>query len=406
MYGGILILKFRKALDMIFIFLLLAALAVSVLASEDKFTQDRYNLSHKDAKIRGEAAWALGKSGDSRAVGPLVLVLRDGDRNVREWAGLALVKIGKPAVEEMIIALESKDDLVRWQAAATLGLINDTRAVLPLISALGSMSSETRYWAAVSLGLLNDSQAKEELLIALGDENQSVRAASGWALRSIEGAAATDLLIQILQDSNSLRRLGATEALAKTDDKKAVGPLIQALQDGDNVVRAEAARALGEINDSSAVDPLVGILGDNDNVVRSQAMDALAAMGRPASQALIIVLESGSELMRQGAAEVLGEIKEERAIEPLIVAFQSKDMREFAVQALVNINRSRAVEPFIQLLQDHNQTSDIRADAAWALGEVGDAKANEALLQAMSAEEDNDVRINAAKALKKVKASA
>ena len=371
---GILILKFRKALDMIFILLLLAVLAVSVQASEDRFVQDLQNLSHKEAKIRGEAAWALGKSGDTRATGPLIRALKDEDRNVREWSVLALVKIGKAATEKLVFALESENDLVCWQAAAALGLINDTRAVSPLISTLGSMSSETRYWSAISLGYLNDGQAKEALLLALGDENRSVRAASGFALHSIERAAATDLLIQILQDGNNLRRLGAVEALTK-------------------------------INDSRAVDPLVRILGDNDSVVRSQAIDALGAMGRPASQALIQVLENGSELMKQGAAEALGEIKEERAIEPLIVSFQIKDMRKIAVQALANINSSRAVEPFIQLLQDHNQTSDMRADAAWAIGEMGDAKANEALLQAMSANEDNDVKINAAMALKKVKAS-
>ena len=405
MCRGMLILKFRKALGMIFILSLLAALAFSVQASEDKFTQDLQNLSHKDAKIRGEAAWALGKSGDTRAVGPLVQALKDGDRNVREWAVLALAKMGRPATEELIFALKRESELVRWQAAAALGLINDSAAVEPLIKALFSPSNETRYWAAISLGQIKDTQAREALIHVLGNGNQSVREASGRALLSIDGALGFDSLRALLKDSDSNRRVGAVEALARTGDERAVQPLIQALRDENGKVRAAAAEALGEINDSRAIEPLIQALADDDSDVRSRATDALAKMGRPASDKLILALENENILIKQGAAEALGEIKETRAIEPLISAFQIKEMRLVGVNALLKINKSSAVEPFIQILKDETATDDMRADASWALGEMGDPRAKEALLQTLATGKDNNVKMSAARALKQIKQS-
>ena len=64
------------------------------------------------------------------------------------------------------------------------------------------------------------------------------------------------------------------------------------------------------------------------------------------------------------------------------------------MDALVNINKISAVEPIIQILRNENVSDDMRADAAWALGEMGDARANEALLQAMANDKGSDARMN------------
>jgi len=70
----------------------------------------------------------------------------------------------------------------------------------------------------------------------------------------------------------------------------------------------------------------------------------------------------------------------------------------------VKINKSSAVEPIIKMLKDENASDDMRADAAWALGVMGDARANEALLCAMTEDKDSNVRVNAARSLTKIKA--
>jgi HEAT repeat protein len=51
--------------------------------------------------------------------------------------------------------------------------------------------------------------------------------------------------------------------------------LIAALKDNNSTVRWCAAWALGEIKDTRAIGPLIEALEDDDNGVRREAMDAM-----------------------------------------------------------------------------------------------------------------------------------
>jgi len=83
--------------------------------------------------IREEAAKALGKIGDVRAVKPLIAaLLTDDESSVHRAAAQALGKIGDvQAVEPLITALKNVSD-----AASALGELKDARAVEPLIAVL------------------------------------------------------------------------------------------------------------------------------------------------------------------------------------------------------------------------------------------------------------------------------
>ena len=69
------------------------------------------------------------------AVVPLADCLRDPEASTA--AAAALVKIGKPAVSELIRAVESDKDDIRLEAARTLSRIDDPRTAETLNSALG-----------------------------------------------------------------------------------------------------------------------------------------------------------------------------------------------------------------------------------------------------------------------------
>jgi len=58
-------------------------------------------------KIRGNAAWTLGKIGDSRAVKPLIDALCDEVPEVRATAGQAILNIGKSAIVSLSESLNS-----------------------------------------------------------------------------------------------------------------------------------------------------------------------------------------------------------------------------------------------------------------------------------------------------------
>jgi HEAT repeat protein len=182
-----------------------------------------------DESIRRDAAFALGKISDSSTdvisgsdtfagestIKQLINSLNNESIDVRKNATGALIKIGKPAVEMIINALEDENWRVRWHSAEILGEIKDKRAVKPLIK-------------------------------ALNDENNGVRSNSIIALIEI-GEPAVEMIINALEDENGRLRLHLIEILGEIKDERAVKPLKKALNDHNNDVRRAADTALERI---------------------------------------------------------------------------------------------------------------------------------------------------------------
>jgi len=71
------------------------------------------------------------------------------------------------------------------------------------------------------------------------------------------------------------------------------------------------------------------------------------------------------------AADSLGELQDEKAVEPLIKALKDKDagVRMFAARALGNFGDKRALDPILKLLEDNDE--GVRQWACDSLGELG-----------------------------------
>jgi len=362
------------------------------------------------------AAKALGEIGDPCAVEPLITAFEN-KKIAHCDAGRALVKIGRPAVELLISALNNDDIGMRDFAATVLWEIPDERAVDPLIIALNDEQVTVRRLAARSLGTIGDTRAVEPLIDTLKDTNSGVRTFAaialdelGWQADQSEtgaaywvakeewdkcveiGAPAVEPLIIALEDKNEDICKPAAKALGRIGDARAVTPLYIALK--ERRVPHHAARALGEIGEP-AVDILVNALKD-----WGTCLDAAMALGMAgdarAVEPLISVLESTNEEMRKSAAYALGEIGDDRAVEPLIDALQDQETGSSAARALGDIGNVRAVEPLIAAIRDRNEY--IRNSAAYALGKIGDGRAVESLIDALK-DKSLDVRRVAAKAL-------
>jgi HEAT repeat protein len=104
------------------------------LGKPEYFDQIVLALDDDSAFIRETAVKALLWSGDTRAVGHLIEVLRyDEDLDVQITAVAALIMIDDPkAVDPLIEALKDNNWIVRCSAASALGLIGDPRAIEPL----------------------------------------------------------------------------------------------------------------------------------------------------------------------------------------------------------------------------------------------------------------------------------
>ncbi len=223
--------------------------------------------------------------------------------------------------------------------------------------------------------------------------------------------------------------------IEKMKAKRDVEGLTKALKDKDWSVRREAAAALGNIGDARAVEPLIQALKYEKKSPRlvTTAAWALSRIGAPTVDPLIQALEDKSKNVRLAAVWALGEIKDSRAVgpltqmvEPLIQNLESKyssvrgaaggtlkkisqalryedwDVRLAAAGALKQIRDSKAVEPLIQTLKGKGKDGDARLAAARALGEIKDPRAVEPLTQALK-DEDSRVRKAAQEALEKLK---
>ena len=78
-------------------------------------------LKDEDWAIREEAAVILGGLKDPRAVSPLVSILKDSDRSVREAAIEALTSIGAPSVVPLGACLTDRELSVQEAASSVLG---------------------------------------------------------------------------------------------------------------------------------------------------------------------------------------------------------------------------------------------------------------------------------------------
>ena len=111
----------------------------------------------KTRAIKIEAAEALGKIGDDRAVLSLLSVLAHDDNDVRTFAAIALGRIGDPrAVEPLIATLSDHHHEVRSSAALALGKLADQRAVHPLLALAHDPYEEVRKAAQEALDNISE----------------------------------------------------------------------------------------------------------------------------------------------------------------------------------------------------------------------------------------------------------
>lgn len=343
-------------------------------------------LRDEDWSIREEAAIALGETRDSRAVEPLVSILRDPDRAVRQAAIGALTAIGEPSVVAVGTCLYDADLTLQESASAVLSSIADHRVVDPLTDALRSPDWIVRMHAATALGRISDPRAVAHLVPLLQDKVKAVREETAHGLARI-GEAAVPALIEALAHEDWLVRLHTVEALGKVKSSAVVEPLLRVMfNDRDSAIRVDAALSLGEIGDPRAVEFLITAMRDED--IRPKAIEALGKIGDRRAVPVLIGVVTGAgrpaksrpihgcgdrydhEMLAQEAAvKALARIKDESTMPTLIAALQNTMIREEAASALVAFGAPAI--PLLRALMSKEQDENIQYHVKEALAKLG-----------------------------------
>jgi HEAT repeat protein len=171
-------------------------------------------------------------------------------------------------------------------------------------------------------------------------------------------------------------------------------------------VRVAAAEALGRCPEDDverATAALLPYLEDTSPDVRYMVALSLGRLGaEEAVEPLMELYRGDPELMpRQAAVAALGELGDTRATDVLLEALTDElpDLRFQATSALTQVNPGAAVAPLRHALGDDDP--EVRASAAAALGDLGDAQATDELHQLLD-DDSVAVRIEAAVALSRL----
>ena len=379
-------------------------------------------LLNKKASLRLKAAEALGGIKEGGAVQALIKALEDEDEDVQAETAKALGKIKDPrAVDPLIQALQKGGPRVNIPVIWALGEIKDKKAANYLIEATKRDEMEDKRIAglAIVFGKVEKDKRRLELLLqAKREEYKEVRKQAAIALGKIGDARAVEPLIQALKNEEPDVRAGAVKALGELGDKRAVEPLIQTLKDYFSRAHQKVAEAPG------AVEFVAQAVMDKDLDLRipTEVEEALGKIGEAAVKSLNNASKDEEEGVREAAKKALGRIKakeitknkrqakstvkpnveklkEEKDIEGLIdalgyrkesVKVEHAVVRENAADALGEIGSKRAVEPLIKTLQD--KAWGVQYTAIEALGNIADPRAIEPIKQCVIETDKERVR--------------
>lgn len=321
----------------------------------------------------------MSKSDEEREIKRLIGLLNDRTWRKREEAVEALVQIGEPAVSYLLSVLENRDGNCA-DAARVLGRTGDPRAIEPLIDALYTKNVHLSQEAAEALGRIGDSRAVQPLIDVLRHEWDDTETITVWqkaaAALAALGEPAVPPLLKAAKDEDENVRRGAIEALGQLHDARGVDSLIAALQDKDSLIRASSADALARIGDPRAIEPLIALLDDDDSHVRSHAFFALAELG---GSSVLTSLASGlndpDPQVRRTVLHSLGKLQDPRIHDLLLEALKDVDaqVRSAAILTLSRVGDERALPALTWIKQNDTSyagANKVKDHAAYAIQNI------------------------------------
>ena len=231
---------------------------------------------------------------------------------------------------------------------------------------LASSDEEERRDAVTKLGSMKHPDASRVAATALNDPAVIIRATAADAVLSLPSEDVVVLLVPLLNDKKEFVRRQVAFALGETHNPSAIEGLVTALErDKQPSVRGAAAVALGKIGDASASSHLARTIDpgfrasqrfnqkgrgkdEKDHfVLRASARSLGQLRSRASVPALIVTLanEHLSNDVRREAAYSLGLIGDVAAIPALRAAAEARDpfLARLAFEALRKISRYNSI---------------------------------------------------------------
>jgi HEAT repeat protein len=309
----------------------LAAVVILLSACNSKQDLAYKELMDDDPQIRADAVVRLGQARAGDAVDSLVVLLDDPDEIVRASAIRALAQIGNPkVVPDLTKFADDPLTSVRKQVCQALGQLNSPDGIDTLEKMLYDPDDGIRLVAARNLGFIDHPRALEVLIkTSLYDENEIVRQHVVKVIGQRKAVEAIPFIESALITESDVVRANSAQVLGMLGDVSSVPTLIEALADPFHKVRSLAAHSLVAIapDDPEVIEALASRLDvEEDGMVRTDLAWSLVRAGRTEHLAVIreMLFQPGPEDVRAEAARALGQVGESSDIKLLEKALDDK----------------------------------------------------------------------------------
>ena len=306
--------------------------------------------------------------------------------------------------------------IILW-AVAVMALLNVAMVALTLgVKAVRTVHKRRTKASTEKLeAALDESLATGELrrnLLRLGDRELDLLAILMVEYLSLLRGAERDRLARLAEEAGLVeryldtlrsrgrwRRARAAENLGYFGGPGAAGPIARLLEDRDETVRAVAARALARIGTAHAAAALAKTLNDPSELTRLRMAENLERIGPLAIEPLLGSLGNGSPPARLLAARVLGNLRAREARPALCEALREGAFPDLRAQAALALGKVGDPEDIPALVEaSFDEAWPVRAQTASALGMIGEVSTIPEL-QELTLDREWWVRLNASKAL-------
>jgi HEAT repeat protein len=401
------------------------------MREKSAYSEIRKFLSDPDAEIRMAALEAMSSYLNPDAIPMIIERFLDPAWVVRKHACKAMVKFGGKAVPQLLSALNSIEEDVRYWALRCIGDIKPAGVYQYLIrlfkdkswtirkttsdvlgtygeealmelTALATDSSdhEIRYWVLRSLGKIGSSISLPLLFKALEDPSEAIRDAAQKALANYGEEVIDDLFALLKSDKRKLLE-SVSSTFQRMDKELIVGKLCRNLGKFDEHVSYWIRRTLSGFKQEARLQ-IVQLLSSKAEEVRRQAILCMGQIGSVDDAQLVMpLLKDEFWPARIAAAETLGILGDPAAVSQLLEALEDDD-EDLAMAAIISLGRigdEKAVPGLISTLQRESWT--LKFQAIKILGEL---RANRAFLDLLKLldEDTLDLKIHIIKALARI----
>lgn len=289
---------------------------------------------------------SVGNRRDQNAVSSLAQLTAEADPAVACAAAAALGKIGPAAAESLAQALDRVAAPVRPAAADACLLCADALAAEGKPGAAiaiydrvrGAEAPKPARIAATRGAILARGAGGTELLIAQVRATDAENFALALTLvREMPGPEITKALAAELAKLPPPKQAAVVEALADRGDRAALAAVLPLAEQGEAAVRAAALRALARLGDASVVPLLFRTAVQGEGELAQAARASLASLvGQEVDAAILGLAGSGDVKLRGAAIALLGQRHVTAANALLLKAAADADasIRAAAMQAL------------------------------------------------------------------------